>query len=122
VPNTWGLSLFAANKAAWAALPADLRQLLLRELPQLEQAIWADAERETGEGIACNSGKDSCKPALRGRMTVVQPSAADNDRLRTLLSTTVLPRWVDRCGPRCAEAWDSTLAPVVGVRLRPASR
>jgi hypothetical protein len=62
------------------------------------------------------------KPALRGRMTVVQPSAADNERLRTLLATTVLPRWVERCGPRCAEAWDGTLAPVVGVRLRPASR
>lgn len=122
LPITWGLSLFAANKAAWAALPADLRQLLQRELPQLEQAIWADAERETGEGIACNSGKDSCKPALRGRMTVVQPSAADNDRLRTLLATTVLPRWAERCGPRCNEAWDSTLAPVVGVRLRPPSR
>jgi ABC-2 type transport system ATP-binding protein len=60
--------------------------------------------------------------SLRGRMTVVQPSAADNERLRTLLATTVLPRWVERCGPRCAEAWDGTLAPVAGVRLRPANR
>lgn len=122
LPITWGLSLFAANRAAWAALPVDLRQLLQRSLPPLEQAIWADAERETGEGIACNSGKDSCKPALRGRMTVVQPSAADTTRLRALLANTVLPRWAARCGPSCADAWDNTLAPVVGVRLRPANR
>ena len=118
LPITWGLSLFAANKAAWAALPADLRQLLQRELPQLEQAIWADAERETGDGIACNSGSGDCSPAQRGKMVVVKPTAADHDRLRALLAGTVLPRWAARCGPRCADVWDSALAPVTGVRLR----
>lgn len=122
LPITWGLSVFAANKAAWAALPTDLRQLLQRELPQLEQAIWADAERETGEGIACNSGSDACKPAQRGRMLVVQPSAADHDRLRAVLASTLLPRWTERCGPRCADVWDNTLAPVVGVGLRATTR
>jgi TRAP-type C4-dicarboxylate transport system substrate-binding protein len=122
LPITWGLSLFVANKLAWSSLPADLQQLLQRELGKLEESIWADAERETGEGIACNAGQAGCKPAQRGHMVIVQPSAADHDRLRALLASTVLPRWVARCGPRCAEAWDNTLAPVVGVRLRPAAR
>ena len=122
LPITWGLSLFAANKAAWASLPADLRQLLQRELPQLEDAIWADAERETDEGIACNTGSDACRQGQRGQMVLVKPTAADRDRLRQLLATTVLPRWAERCGPRCADTWDSTLAPVVGVRLQPARR
>lgn len=122
LPITWGVSLFAANKAAWAALPADLRQLLQRELPQLEQAVWADAERETGEGIACNSGSVDCTPVQRGRMVVVKPTTADHERLRALLAGTVLPRWAARCGPRCADAWDSALAPVTGVRLRAPAR
>jgi TRAP-type C4-dicarboxylate transport system substrate-binding protein len=122
LPINWGLSVFAAGRSAWAGLPADVRQMLLQELPQLEQAIWADAERETGEGIACNSGSDACRQGQRGRMVLVRPGAADQERLRGLLASTVLPRWVERCGNRCADAWDSTLAPVVGVRLRPAGR
>ena len=118
LPITWGLSLFAANQAAWAGLPADVRLLLQQQLPQLEQAVWADAERETGEGIACNAGTPSCSQGQKGRMRVVQPSAADQQRLRSLLADVLLPRWAARCGPGCAEAWNSTLAPVVGVRLR----
>src|SRR5881394_3277993 len=56
----WGLSIFGANAAAWNALPPDVRTRLREELPKLEQAIWAEAERETGEGIACNTGSASC--------------------------------------------------------------
>lgn len=121
LPITWGLSLFAANKAAWTGLPADVRQLLQRELAQLEQAIWADADRETGEGIACNTGSTACKPAQRGRMTLVTPTAGDRAQLRSLLADTLLPRLAARCGPPCTDAWNSSLAPVVGVRLGPAT-
>ncbi len=116
LPLSWGMSLFAANSAAWASLPTEVRNLLLQQLPLLEQAVWAEAERETGDGIACNAGSDACSSGKRGRMQVVKPGAADQQRLRELLAGTLLPRWVARCGPRCAEAWDSTLAPLVGVR------
>ena len=112
----WGVSLFLANRAAWAALPADLRQLLSQQLPLLEQAIWADADRETGEGIACNTGMAGCSSGQKGRMTLVRPSAADAQRLRDLLASNLLPRWVARCGHRCVDAWNDTLAPIVGVR------
>lgn len=115
----WGVSLFIANRSAWAALPADLRLLLNQQLPQLEQAIWADAERETSEGIACNSGSEGCVNGQKGRMTVLKPTAADARRLRELLASTVLPRWVARCGPRCVDAWNDSLAPTVGVRATP---
>jgi len=115
----WGVSLFMANRTAWAALPADLRQLLNQQLPLLEQAIWADADRETGEGIACNTGMAGCTSGQKGHMTLVRPSAADAQRLRDLLANTVLPRWVARCGPRCADAWNDTIAPTTGVRAVP---
>ena len=115
----WGVSLFLANRTAWAALPPELRQLLNQQLPVLEQAIWADADRETGEGIACNTGAAPCLSGHKGKMTVVKTTPADAQRLRDLLSSTVLPRWVARCGPRCAEAWNDTLAPIVGVRATP---
>ncbi len=115
----WGLQLFAANSTAWAALSPPLRQLLQTHLPLLEQALWAEADLQTGEGIACSSGAKTCGAGPRGAMRVVQPSPADQQRLRTLVASTVLPRWLARCGPGCAQVWNTTLAPVVGIPATP---
>ena len=116
---SWGLSAFAANGAAWASLSPELRGLLQQQLPLLEQSIWAEAERETGEGLACNTGTGPCRSSQRGQMVQVSPSSADRARLRDLLTRTTLPRWLQRCGAGCAEIWNATLAPVSGVTAKP---
>lgn len=115
---SWGLSVFAANGAAWAALPEADRTLLQRELAQLEQTVWAESERETGEGIACNTGGDACRGGRKGRMVAVAQTPAEARRLRGIFADTVLVRWVQRCGESCARMWNETIAPVVGVRAR----
>jgi len=112
---SWGLAVFGANTAAWNALPIDLRTLLQRELPRLENAIWTDAERETGEGLACNSGAAECVNGRKGKMRIVKETSADAQRRRELFVATVLPRWVQRCGPRCAMVWNNTLRPGTGI-------
>ena len=111
---TWGLSVFVANGAAWAALPVELRALLKRELPQLERNIWDESQRETDEGIACNVGAAACLNGRKGRMSAVRPSPADEQRRREIFTAAVLPRWLQRCGPACAEIWNRTLAPGSG--------
>lgn len=113
---SWGLSIFVANGAAWAALPADLRSLLRRELPRVEKAIWDESERETGQGVACNIGDDGCSGGRKGRMTLVAETAADRQRLKAILASTVLPRWLQRCGPGCAAVWDRTIGPALGIK------
>ncbi len=119
MPVTWGLSVFGANSAAWAQLPADLKALLKRELPRVEQAIWAEAERETGEGIACNTGDAACTSnGRRGRMSAVPASPTDERQRREILSNVVLPRWLQRCGEACAATWNQTLAPSSGLSAR----
>lgn len=114
----WGLAVFIANGAAWRALPADLRALLRRELATLESAIWAETERETAAGLACNRGDASCTDGRRGNMTVVQATPQDLRRGRAIVVGAVLPRWVRRCGAECAEVWNRTLAPVTGIEAR----
>ena len=114
----WGLSVFGANAAAWNALASDVQALLRRELPKLEQAIWAESERETSEGIACNIGAPSCTAGRKGRMTEVKESPDDERRRREIFSSTVLPRWVQRCGPQCAQVWNQTVGPTVGLEAR----
>lgn len=116
---SWGLSVFGANANALAALPPELRERMRQGLRELEAAIWQAADRETGEGLACNAGLADCTLARRGSMTVVPVSPADNERRRRLLTEVVLPRWVSRCGPDCVEAWNRRLAPVFDLQAQP---
>lgn len=117
MPVSWGLSAFVVHRPTWQMLPAELRTLLRRELPRLEQAIWTEADRETAEGVACNAGRRGCGGARPGRMNVVTPSPADEALQRELLARQVLPRWLQRCGSGCAEVWNRSLAPVAGVHV-----
>jgi len=114
----WGLSIFGANQASWNALPADLKALLRQELPKLEQSIWAESDRETGEGIACNTGAAGCSDGRKGRMIEVRATPADDQRRRDIFVSTVLARWVQRCGAQCAQIWNQTIAPVSGFEAR----
>ncbi len=115
---SWGMSVFVAHGPTWRALPQDLRTLLQRELPKLEAAIWDEAKRDTAEGIACNAGESGCKRGKPGRMTVVRPGTADEVLRRDLLTQSVLPRWVQRCGPACAASWNQYMAPVLGLQAQ----
>lgn len=116
---TWGLSIFGANLGTWNALPEWARDTIRSEVTKLEADIWEAADRETGEGLACNAGQPSCQNGRRGNMTVVRVTEADEQRRRQLLTDSVLPGWVRRCGAECVDAWNKTLAPVLGVRARP---
>ncbi|MFT3812550.1 MAG: TRAP transporter substrate-binding protein [Acidovorax sp.] len=119
----WGLALFGANLAAWNGLPPDLRALLRRELPKLESAIWADAERYAAEGLACASGGAGChlpRKGPPGRMTVVPVSPQDGQLRSQIFETVVLRRWLQRCTVDCVALWNQTIGAARGVLL-PAS-
>lgn len=115
LPITWGMAVFGANKSGWDVLPPDLRALLGRELPRLEAAIWAASERESLEGMTCNTGSPLCKTGDKGTMISVATSASDERVRQQVLSNTVLPRWLARCNSNCASVWNQT----VGVNLKP---
>jgi len=118
MPINWGLSIFGANIGAWNALSPQLRGTLKQELPKLENAIWSEAERETGDGIACNTGSASCVDGRKFKMVEVKPAPTDDARRRAIFESTVLARWVHRCGAQCAELWNQTIGPVVGTEAR----
>ena len=120
MPITWGLAIFGANLAVWNGLPGDLRALLSREIPKLESAIWSESERETADGFACNRGLASCQSGRKASMTDVPISAQDDARRKELLSSTVLPRWLQRCGAGCNALWNLTLGVSSGILVNPA--
>ena len=104
--------------AAWNALPADLKALLKRELPRVEREVWDESERETADGLACDVGAPECKAGRPGHMTLVPSSPADERLRREIFAATVLPRWLQRCGPQCAEIWNRTIAHSSGIEAR----
>lgn len=112
---SWGLSFFGANLTAWKALPTDLRDVLQRGINELERNIWDASERETAEGLACDTGSTECTHGRRSRMKIVPVTPEDNAYRSRILVESVLPNWVQRCGPACAIAWNQTIAPVLGI-------
>jgi len=118
MPVSWGVGAFVANGAAWADLPADLKTLLRRELPRLERSIWSESAHETAEGIACNIGAVACTGGQLGNMKLVKTSPADEARRRKILQETVLPGWIQRCGPQCEQLWRGSIGPTVNTPLK----
>ena len=86
-------------------------------LPKLEQAIWTEAENETSNGIACNTGATGCVGGRAGRMVIVRATAADNAKRQEIFVRNVLPAYLKRCGPRCAQVWNQTVGASSGVTL-----
>ncbi|HPV23805.1 MAG TPA: TRAP transporter substrate-binding protein [Casimicrobium sp.] len=119
LPITWGLSVFAANSNAWRAIHPELRTLLERELPLLEERIWSASERDTVEGIACNTGVGLCESGTKGTMVLSQPTPADTGQREQILRGTVLKNWVQRCGEMCSTVWNEMLSG--STRLRAAA-
>ncbi|WP_426954362.1 TRAP transporter substrate-binding protein [Muricoccus radiodurans] len=111
---SWGLSFFGATVGAWESLPEDVRTSIGQGVSQLERDIWDAAARETAEGIACSTGAPSCQ-GRRGRMVAVEGRPSEEALRRSLLTGTVLPDWIRRCGAGCTTAWNQTLGPMLGI-------
>ncbi|MEK8031013.1 TRAP transporter substrate-binding protein [Ideonella sp. DXS29W] len=118
MPVSWGMAVFGANTTAWSALAPEQRSMLKQELMRLEQAIWADSERETGEGVRCLTGEQDCG-GRSGRLQAHAPTSDDDQRRRAVLVDTVLARWLQRCGQTCADAWKQTIGPISGIQAKP---
>ncbi len=119
LPINWGLAVFGVHRPVWLQLPQDLRHLLQQELPKLEAAIWMESEKETAQGMACNRGDESCTAGDKGNMVMVPVSAQDERQRQEILSSTVVPSWIKRCGTRCADIWNQTIGPVRGIKAVP---
>ncbi len=114
----WGLSVFVAQRARWLQLDPSLRAILQRELPQLERAIWAESDRETAEGLACNTGQSSCRTGRKGSMILVPQDPSDDARRREILDKAVLPNWQQRCGSACAAQWQQSVGRLLATATR----
>ncbi|HEX3575099.1 MAG TPA: TRAP transporter substrate-binding protein [Rhodopila sp.] len=113
---SWGLSFFGANKLAWDQLPADIREELRTGIHKLELTIWDAADRETAAGLACDIGSAGCVGGRLFHMNLVPITAADEALRKRLLTESILPKWIQRCGSECVTAWNTTLGGALGIQ------
>ena len=119
-PSGWGLSIFAANSAAWNTLPPDLRDVIKQGIGSLEQRIWDAADHETTLGLACDTGAASCTSGHPSHMILVPVSAQDEATRKRLLTETVIPDWVAALRQRVRQSLEpGRLVRPLGITRRP---
>jgi len=122
LPVGWAIAGYFVNINWLDKLDPAVREFLLNTMRQVEEAQWALGREATNDGIACNSGSAAgCKIGTlvsAKPMAVSQPSDADRETVRRLLSEKVLPAWVQRCGARCGEVFNEHIAPIAGVKYQ----
>ncbi|MBA3505358.1 MAG: TRAP transporter substrate-binding protein [Betaproteobacteria bacterium] len=120
LPVGWAIAGYFVNINWLSKLDPAVREFLLATMRQVEEAQWALGREATSDGIACNSGNaSSCKIGTlvsAKPMSVSQPTDADRETVRKLLSEKVLPAWVQRCGARCGDVFNEHIAPIAGVK------
>ncbi len=102
------------NLDKWNSLSADQQALMQSETAALTDAMWKETATEDDIAISCITG-GACSVGEGGSMTLVEPSAADLALRDTIATDVVLARWAERCGAECAENWNATVGPILGL-------
>ncbi|QDF95085.1 transporter [Azoarcus sp. DD4] len=117
LPINWNQQIHAVNQKAWDKLDPKVRDFLQTSVKGLVNDIWNAAERQTEEGYACNSGAASCAQPVKGKMVLVQPTAADRELLARIRGD-VINKWAARCSAECVSDFNATVGKVVGVTAK----
>ena len=117
LPLGWSVMMLAVNESSWQQIPAQDRATLTKGIATLSDQLWQAADDQTSEGIACDSGAASCPFDVKGKMKVVQPSAADRALLKKMVSQVVVKRWLARCGADCREEWNKSAGAAAGIHI-----
>lgn len=110
----WGVQVMVANQDAWGDFDPAVRSFLSEQIATLEPRLVELAERETRDGILCNT-TGPCATGEPGGMTLVEPKEEDSAVLERVLEQSVLPDFARRCGEDCTATWNATIGSVVGL-------
>lgn len=115
LPVNWNQQIHAVGQRTWERLDPKVRDFLQTNITTMVNEIWADAERQTREGIDCNTGAASCPHPVKGRMVLVRPSDTDRATLKRVMTESVLPKWAARCSAECVQSFNQTIGRSLGL-------
>lgn len=118
LPVSWAVAAYIVNLSWFNRLEPPVRELIEATFRQVSDAQWELGAAATRDGIDCAIGnRDGCRiHTLATRpMTEVKATEADKAETRRIFEQVVLPGFVRRCGARCGEIYNQTIAPLSGV-------
>lgn len=114
LPINWNQQIHAVNGKTWASFKPETQKFLQTQVDGLVNQIWDAAAKQTQEGYDCNIGAAACTQAAKGKMVLVQPSAADREQLRKIRDQ-VVAKWAARCNAQCVNDFNATIGKQLGM-------
>ncbi len=115
-----GIAIHAIREKVWQSLSAAQQAALSDQFTKLEAGFWAMATKTHQDGLNCNTGKQPCSTNRLGKMTVAEVTPADQETLRSIVKTVVLPAWLKDCEaktPTCKADWNSTVGKLMKLEM-----
>jgi TRAP-type C4-dicarboxylate transport system substrate-binding protein len=108
------------NLDYWKKLSPESQSKITAAFRNMEDQMWQLADVANADAMNCNVGNDPCKEGTKFKMTMVAVSPADAARVKSAVTTVVLPIWKESCNkvdPKCTEAWNGTVGRVRGYKI-----
>ncbi|RTZ41697.1 transporter [Candidimonas sp. SYP-B2681] len=115
LPINWNQQIHAANLAGWNKLDPKVQAFLQKNIDVMTDQIWDAAAKETQQGYDCNTGAAACTLPIKGKMKLVEPTAADREMLKKILTDTIVPKWAARCSAECVKDFNATIGKQLGI-------
>lgn len=114
LPLNWNPIFYGVNKKAWDKLDPKVQSFVTSNFDVMLKNLVADVAQQNQQGYDCNSGSDACKANVKGRMKIVEPSAADLDMLKKIAHGSVAPKWGERCSADCVAEFNQSIGKKLG--------
>ena len=121
LPVGFTVSFTIVSLNTWNRLDAKTKAFMEATFKDQTDKWWQTIIDEDTMGLNCTTGAGQCTVGKPGKMTRVEPSAADSATLETAMRDVVLKRWAKRCGSdaSCIKNWNDTVGKVVNLTAAP---
>ncbi|MDP0928709.1 TRAP transporter substrate-binding protein [Paracoccus onubensis] len=114
----WDPVVIAMNGDRFDALSPEQQEILTKAVTKnLEAPAWDALEGGLTDDIACLTGNGDCPEGEAASMTLVEPSDADTETARKILTEEVLPDWATRAGDDWVGRWNESVGQSVGITI-----
>lgn len=108
------------NLDTWKKFTPEQQAKLQERFKALEDQFWDFAIAVNEDGVACNTGQDSCKEHRKFSMKLVEISDSDRQKMREVAKKVVLPIWKKTCNAvdkNCSKIWNETAGSAAGLTI-----
>ena len=114
----WDAVVTAMNVDKWESLSAEQQTLLSETIAaEFETPAWESAADALSNDVACLTGSGECSSGDPASMVLVEPSEADVESARAILTDVVLPEWAERAGGDWGQRWNDSVGKTVGLQI-----